>query len=318
MAKKRFFVGILAVLALVVGGELFAGGAKDTGSAQVEYAVVLKTLSSPFWQGVKAGVENRASSLGIKVDVYAANSEDDIEGQVQILENCVTKGYKAIGVAPISPVNLNAKIAEATKKGIYIVNIDEAIDRNNLRTQGGAVQGYVSTDNVSVGALGAGYIISNLPGGGEVAVIEGKAGNASGEDRRKGALQAFNAASGFTIVAVQPADWDRTMAFDLTNSYITRYPNLKGIYACNDTMAMGALEAVKRANKNIIVVGTDGNPDAIDSVKAGELSATVAQDTNLIGAIGLDMLVEAYTKKVAINPNADVPFRGAQAQLITK
>jgi D-allose transport system substrate-binding protein len=314
--KRNVFV---SVLLLAAASFAFAGGrSQDSAATQGEYAVVLKTLSSPFWQGVKAGVENRAAALGVKVDVYAANSEDDIEGQVQILENCVTRGYKAIGVAPISPVNLNAKIAEATKKGIYVVNIDEMVDRANLRSQGGAVQGFVATDNVAVGQLGAGFIINALAGGGEVAIIEGKAGNVSGEDRKQGATQAFGAAAGFNIVASQAADWDRTMAFDLANSLITRFPNLRGIYACNDTMAMGVLEAVKRANKNIIVVGTDGNPDAIDSVKAGELGATVAQDTDSIGGIGLEMLVESYTSKAAIDPNAEVPFRGAQAQLITR
>jgi D-allose transport system substrate-binding protein len=81
---------------------------------------------------------------------------------------------------------------------------------------------------------------------------------------------------------------------------------------------MGALEAVKKAKKNIIVVGTDGNDDAIASVKAGELGATVAQDTSAIGGIGLEMLVDAFTKKAKIDPAAEVPFRAAEAQLVTK
>jgi D-allose transport system substrate-binding protein len=314
--KKIVLVSILLLATVLC---VFAGGGKQGGAANtVEYAVVLKTLASPFWQGVKDGVERKAAAMGIKVDVYAANSEDDIEGQVQLLENCITKGYKAIGVSPISPVNLNAKISEATKKGIYIVNIDEMVNLSNLRSQGGAVQSFVATDNVAVGKLGAGFIIKSIPGGGEVAIIEGMAGNTSGLDRKEGATQAFNAAPGFRIVASQPADWDRTKAFDLADSLITRYPNLKGIYCCNDTMAMGALEAVKRANKNIMIVGTDGNPDAIDSVKAGELSATVAQNTDAIGGIGFEMLVDVYTRKVSINPNAEVPFRGVEAQLITR
>jgi D-allose transport system substrate-binding protein len=316
MVKKRMFGVVLLTLAMTAF--VFAGGKSDGGSTgTAEYAVVIKTLGSPFWQGIQQGVLNKAKELGITVDVYAANSEDDIEGQVMILENCISKGYKAIGVAPISPVNLNAAIAQATKKGIYVVNIDEMVDRDNLRSQGGAVQGFVSTDNKAVGELGAGYIVKNAPAGSQVAIIEGKAGNTSGEDRKEGATKAF-AAAGFTIVASQAADWDRTLAFDLANSLITRFPDLKGIYACNDTMAMGALEAVKKAGKQIIVVGTDGNDDAIESVKAGELGATVAQDTNLIGGIGLELLRDAYENKVKIDPNGQVPFRGAKAQLVTK
>jgi D-allose transport system substrate-binding protein len=314
--RKIVFVLVLLLATSVL---VFAGGRSQGSTAnQAEYAVILKTLASPFWQGVKDGVERRAAELGIRVDVYAANSEDDVEGQVQLLENCITRGYKAIAVAPISPVNLNSQIAAATRRGIYVVNIDEMVDRDNLRSQGGAVQGFVATDNVSVGRLGAGFIITSLPGGGDVAIIEGRAGNVSGEDRKNGATQAFSSASGFNLVASQPADWDRTLAFDLANNYLTRFPNLRAIYCCNDTMAMGALEAVRRSNRNVIVVGTDGNPDAIASVKAGELGATVAQDTNAIGSIGLDLLIDAYTRKVPISPTAEVPFRGAQAQLITR
>jgi D-allose transport system substrate-binding protein len=314
--EERMKKMILAVLLVLAVSLAFAGPRGQSG--QAEYAVVLKTLASPFWRGIQEGVELKAKELGIAVDIYAANSEDDIEGQVQLLENCISQGYKAIGVAPISPVNLNAAITQATKKGIYVINIDEMVNRDNLTSQGGAVQGFVATDNVAVGKLGAGYIIEKLPGGGQVAIIEGMAGNKSGEDRKNGATAAFQAASGYNIVASQAANWDRTMAYDLATSLVTRFPDLQGIYCCNDTMAMGAIEAVKRSGKSIVVVGTDGNDDAIASVKAGELGATVAQDTHLIGGIGVEMMVNALKNKVKIDPNADVPFQGAQAQLVTR
>lgn len=311
-------LALLLVAAFAFAAVLGCGKSEKSAGAQGEYAVVLKTLSSPFWQGVRDGVLAKAKELGIKVDVYAANSEDDIEGQVSILENCISKGYKAIGVAPISPVNLNAAISQASKKGIYVVNIDEKVDLINLTSQGGSVQGFVATDNKAVGALAADFIVKQLSNGGEVAIIEGKSGNVSGEDRKSGAAKVFRATKNIKLVSSQPADWDRTKAFDLASSLITKYPNLKAIYACNDTMAMGALEAVKRAGKQIIVVGTDGNDDAIASVKAGELAATVAQDTNAIGGLGLQLLYDAYTNKAPIIAGANVPFKGAEAQLVTK
>ena len=93
--------------------------ASSTGAAEgdAEYAVVLKVLSSQYWQTMRDGIEAKAEELGIKVDIYAANTEDDVEGQVSLLENAISKGYKAIGVAPISNVSLNNAIAEATEKG---------------------------------------------------------------------------------------------------------------------------------------------------------------------------------------------------------
>ncbi len=305
------------------GGSTPATGGSTTptpapASDKAEYAVVLKVLSSPFWQSMRDGIVEEAAKQGIKVDVYAANSEDDVEGQVTLLENAISKGYKAVGVAPISADNLTQAVAAATKKGVYVINIDEKVNLTTLKGLGGAIQSFVSTNNVEVGKMGAQYIVDQIGGTGEVAIIEGKAGAASGEDRKSGATQAFKAASGITLVDSQPADWDRTKAYDLATNYINKYPNLKGIYAANDTMAMGALEAVKKSGKNILVVGTDGNADAVASVKAGELAATVAQDPAGIGRRGVQLMVEAVKAGKAIDVNAAPAMESVKAILITK
>lgn len=103
---------------------------------KAEYAVVLKVLSSQFWQTMRDGIQAEADKMGIKVDIYAANTEDDVEGQVTLLENAISTGYKAIGVAPISDVNLNNAIADATSKGIKIVDIDEKVNMDALAELG--------------------------------------------------------------------------------------------------------------------------------------------------------------------------------------
>lgn len=292
-----------------------AESAPETASGEAEYAVILKVLSSQFWQSMQEGIQTEADKLGIKVDIYAANTEDDVEGQVTLLENAISKGYKAIGVAPISDVNLNNAIAEATSKGIKIVDIDEKVNLQALAELGGACYAYVATDNVAVGNMGAKYLIEQIGGSGEVAIIEGKAGAVSGENRRDGAKAAFEEA-GLIIVESQPADWDRTKAYDVTTNYITAHPDLKAIYCCNDTMAMGAQEAVEASGKDIKVCGTDGNEDAIQSVADGKLTATVAQDPAAVGAKGLQLMVEAVEKNAPMEPGADVPVHGIDAILI--
>lgn len=162
--------------------------------------------------------------------------------------------------------------------------------------------------------------MEQLKNGGEVAIIEGKAGNASGEYRKNGATNAFTANSAFKLVASQPADWDRQKALDTAASMIQKYPNLKAIYCCNDTMALGALQAVKNANKlgQIMVVGTDGAAEAIDSVKAGELSATVAQDSAGIGAVSLKTMVETVKAGKAIDANATPETIPVDSYIVTK
>lgn len=283
---------------------------------KAEYAVVLKVLSSQFWQTMRDGIQAEADKMGIKVDIYAANTEDDVEGQVTLLENAISTGYKAIGVAPISDVNLNNAIADATSKGIKIVDIDEKVNMDALAELGGACYAYVATDNVAVGKLGAEYLIEQIGGAGEVAIVEGKAGAVSGENRRDGAKAAFEAA-GLTIVESQPADWDRTKAYDVATNYITAHPDLKAIYCCNDTMAMGVQEAVEASGKDIKVCGTDGNDDAIQSVADGKLAATVAQDPAAVGAKGLQLMVEAVENDAAMEIGAEVPVYGIDAILIT-
>lgn len=287
-----------------------------TESGDAEYAVILKVLSSQFWQSMRDGIQAKADELGIKVDIYAANTEDDVEGQITLLENAISKGYKAIGVAPISNVNLNNAIADATEKGIKIVNIDEKVDMEALAELGGACTAYVATDNVGVGRMGAEYLIEQIGGEGEVAIVEGKAGAVSGENRRDGAKAAFEEA-GLTIVESQPADWDRTKAYDLATNYITAHPDLKAIYCCNDTMAMGVQEAVEASGKDIKVCGTDGNDDAIQSVADGKLCATVAQDPAAVGAKGLELMVQAVEEDLPMEPGAEVPTTGIDAILIT-
>lgn len=310
---KKLFSLILAVVMCL---SLFSFASAESGDAEI--AIVLKTLGNPFWETMKSGIEAKAAELGVKVDIFAANSEDDVEGQLTILENAVSKGYKAIGVAPLSPTNLNNVIAQAMQDGIYVVNIDEKVDVDALKALGGNVMGFVTTDNVAVGKLAGADICAKLPDGGEVAIIEGKAGNASGLDRRNGAQAAFDEQSNITLVESQPADWDRTKAYDVATNYITKHPDLKAIYCCNDTMAMGALEAVKAAGADIMVYGTDGNDDAVAAVQAGELAGTVAQDPAGIGARALEMLVTMIQNATPIDMAADVPVEYVAAQLITK
>lgn len=289
-------------------------------AGKAEYAIILKTLSNPFWVSMKEGIEKEAAAQGIKVDIVAANSEEDVQEQLKLMENMLGKGYKGIGVAPLSPVNMIPAIAEANKKGIYVVNIDEKLDMAQLKAAGGSVLAFVTTDNVKVGAKGAEYIISKLADGGEVAVIEGKAGNASGEFRKQGATDAFKANAKFKLVASQPADWDRAKALDLTTNLLQKYPNLKAIYCCNDTMALGAQQAVINANKagKVLVVGTDGAPEAIDSINKGEMAATVAQDPASIGVESFKILIDAVKNKPAISPDNVAKEIPVESKLIDK
>lgn len=296
------------LMAAVFGASLIS---IPTVGMAADYAVVLKTLSNPFWVKLKQGIEDEAKKRGVEVDIVSSPSEGDLQSQLQLFEDLLNKPYKGIAFAPISASNLIQPAAKAYKKGIFLVNIDEKIDMNSLKQAGANVEAFITTDNVAVGKKGATFIINQLgAAGGDVAIIEGKAGTASGEARKTGASEAFKEAKGVNLVASQPADWDRLRALDVATNTLQTSPALKAIYCANDTMALGAMQAVQNSGKagKVMVVGTDGDPEALDMIKAGRMTATVAQDPEKIGATGLDLLVDAAKggKQIAVDAEPKV------------
>jgi D-allose transport system substrate-binding protein len=252
-----------------------------------------------------AGVKAEAKLRGITVDIYAAEDEDDLQGQQIMMEDLISKGYKAIAVAPITPVNLIQPTSRATHDGIPVVDLDERMDERLMRAEGAETLATIATDNRALGGKAAQFILTRAEGRPiDVAIIEGRAGSASSEARVAGALAVFRKSNNATVVATQPADWDREHALGVANAILARDPNLGAIYAANDTMALGAEKAVQSKGKagTIIVVGTDGSPEALSSIQSGALSATVAQDPAAIGAAAVDLMAEALEGK--LNPAA--------------
>ncbi len=303
--------------------KLFATAALSSLALQsyaADYAVILKTLSNPFWVAMEQGIKEEAQKLDVEVDIFSVASEGDLQAQMQLFEDLNNRNYKAIAFAPLSPVNLVQPAAAAYKKGTILVNLDEKVDVKTLKAAGGNVNAFITTDNVKVGETGASHIITQLGAkGGKVAIIEGKAGNVSGENRKQGAEKAFANAENIELITSQPADWDRIRALDVATNILQRNKDIKGIYCANDTMALGAQQAVDNAGKSkeIFVVGTDGMPEAIEMVKKGRMAATVAQDPARVGAEGLAVMVKAVEENKQIALDAEPEYIAVDSLLIT-
>ncbi len=270
-----------------------AGGASQTfngmtidqlmtvkASKPYKLLAVEKTLSNPYWQTMQAGYQKAAASDGVTIDVLSVPTEQDTDQQLSLLQQSLAKKYDAIMVSPITALNLIPGLAQASKQNIPIINVDEKVDPTAAASAGAKITTVVASDNKQAGGLAAQYVIQNASNGGEVAIIEGKAGNPSGQDRHDGFASAIQATNGkFKVVASQPADWDRAKALDVATNILQSHPNVVAIYACNDTMALGVVQAVKSAGKQgkVMVLGTDAIPEALSAVKAGDMAGTVAQ-----------------------------------------
>ena len=274
--------------------------AATTGATKIKVAIILKALANEHWVAMKDAFTSQAAELGIEADIYAVDSESDMQGQLQKFEDALGKGYQGIAFAPISPVNLIPTVVKANEKGIIVVNYDEKIDATELNNAGGYLAAFVTTDNEKIGEKAGQLIVDKLgASGGEVAIIEGLAGNATSNARKTGVETILKANTSITIVGSQPGDWDRTKAMDVATNMMQSNPDLKAFYCCNDTMALGVLEAVTNAGKKdqIIVVGTDGVSEAVQSVADGGLTATVAQDPVGFATKTLAALMDAITNQ---------------------
>lgn len=255
----------------------------DIGEVQADESykllAVVKTLANEYWQVMEGGYQDAASEKGVTIDVLAVPTEQDTQQQLDQLQTALGQDYDAIMVSPITPLNLIPALVQATEQGIPIINVDEKVDEQAASEAGVEITSVIASDNRDAGARAAQYMIDNLPDGGKVAIIEGKAGNQSGLDRKEGFQEAIEAADNFEIVASQPADWDGPKALDVSSNILQANPDLVGIYAANDTMALGVVEAVRGAGKldDVIIIGTDAIPQALAAVEAGDMEGTVAQ-----------------------------------------
>jgi ABC-type sugar transport system substrate-binding protein len=281
-----------AALSLVFGlGSTAAQDATPAGGMSVEeiaavkadqpykLLAVVKTLSNEYWQTMERGYQDAAAEKGVTIDILSVPTEQDTEQQLNQLQTALAQGYDAIMVSPITPANLIPALVAANQAGIPIINVDERVDPAAAEAAGAKLTSVIASDNRDAGARAAQYMIDNIPDGGKVAIIEGKAGNQSGLDRKEGFQEAIEAAGNFEIVASQPADWDQQRALDAATNILQANPDLVGLYAANDTMALGVVEAARAAGKldQVVIIGTDAIPAALAAVQAGDMEGTVAQ-----------------------------------------
>jgi len=265
MQLKQSFLGLLSVAFVMSGGIAKAD--------QVDIIALISDTSNPYWKTTEDGLENTAKEMGIKINVYSLQNAADSEGQLNQCEAALLKNPKAIIFSPVDSVNLGSCLRKATEKKIVLVDIDGNIDENRVKEMGSDVAFSVGSNNYEIGKKAAEYLDGQT---GKVLIIEGPSSSPNGLFRVQGFQE--NMGKGLTVIASQPADWDRLKAADITSSVVTKNPDLSIVFAANDTMALGAVEALRALNINSVkVIGIDGTVDAVQSIKEGRLTASVAQ-----------------------------------------
>jgi len=236
---------------------------------------------NPFWAAVEAGAKERAAELGVDVIVLAPPQESDIQSQISQIEDQLAKQIDAMALAPTDPNALAPVVDEAIKQGVGVVFIDTKGINDGVT--------FIGTNNEVGAALAADYICKNVEKGSEVAILQGIITQSTGKARADGSKKGMTDC-GLNVVAEQPADWDTAKAQSVMENILTGHPNIKAVFASNDNMALGAVQAIKSAGMSgkIIVVGFDANPNAAQAVLDGDMAATVAQNPKNMGRLGVE------------------------------
>jgi ribose transport system substrate-binding protein len=267
---------------------------------QIQIALVTKALDSEFWQRMKIGAERSAGAMqGVSLSVLAPEREINIDQQVSILEDLILKRVSALAVAPAGVSEILPVLDKAKAAGIPVVIVDTDLEWP-------AKLSYIGTDNRLGGRIAGEYVVKLLGGKGKVAVIRGVLGVATHEERLAGFREALAAAPGVECVAVQPANSERAQGMAVMENLLTTHPDLRAVFATNDQMALGAVEAASARNLSgkLAVVGFDATREAVRAVESGRLSAVVAQHPEMMGRVAVEQAVRA-ARRASVEPRVD-------------
>lgn len=291
------------VLASAVGCNRAAPAAGDKPTV----ALVLKTLNHPFFVDMRRGAQEAADRLGVTLQVQAAEREVDVEKQMQIVENLIQTGIQALCITPSGSREIIAALAKARDAGIPIVVVDTRIDAAAAAGAGVEAETFVGSDNYEGGRLAGEYVAKITGGTARVAVLEGIPGHETGDSRLRGFREAVAAHPGVTIVASQPANWERDQGFNVFQNMLQAHPDIDTLFAASDLMALGAIEAIAAAGKTgkIRVIGFDALDDAKKAIAAGTMEASVAQFPEEMGRVAVESAVKVMRGE-ALPPEVNV------------
>jgi ribose transport system substrate-binding protein len=280
----------LAVIAAVSAAAL-ATGAAGAGPSPVRVGVIFKDLDNPYFVAMFEGARAQANRVGARLSVRVATSFADAAGQAARARALVAGGHACYVVNPINRTNLIAPLRGVRRP---IVDVDSMIDPTVARRAGIRVATYIGTDNAAAGALAARGMRSLLPRGGDIMLIGGVARDIGGEQRLSGFASEARALH-LRVVGRVAADFDRTKAQFAAARILRDRPGIDGFFAANDLMALGIADAVRASPGagTVKIIGVDGIPDALDAVRTGSLSATVAQYPYAMGQMAVEACVAA-------------------------
>lgn len=299
MKTLQRFLGLLLACLLVACGDAPSQGAavstgdilaKDapTPAAQVRVALIMKTLTNPFFMAMEQGARQAQRENNIDLRVRTATQETSIEQQIQLVEQEIQAKTQAIVIAPGDSMRLVPVLKKAQDAGIFIVNIDNRLSVAAMAASGMQPVPFISVDN----ALGAyavtQYMAAQVKAPAQAVLLEGIRSADNAEQRKQGALRAFQENTHIQVVASASANWKIDEAYQLAQTLFKAHPDVSLVFCANDMMAIGVIKYVQESGRRgVQIVGFDALDEAKTAIRAGQMLATVNQQADRQGYLGV-------------------------------
>lgn len=279
--KKILAFSLVAIISM----SFFIGCSNRKSDKKV--GIVLSTLNNPFFVSMKEGAEKEAEKLGFELIVL--DSQNDPAKERSNVEDLIQLGVVALLINPTDSDAVVKSVEVANEANIPVITLDR-------QSNGGEVTIHIASDNIKGGAMAAEFVLEKLGTEANINVVElqGIPGASATRDRGAGFHSILDDKTNVKFVSSQAADFDRQKGLSVMENILQGNSDVQVVFAHNDEMALGAAKAIGTSNVKAMVIGFDGNEDALDAVEKGEMIATVAQQPDLIGALGVELALKIY------------------------
>jgi len=278
---NRPAVGVALLLALCVGGQSGAHG---------ETIAVFTKNQGPIFAALRAGAAVAAKNLGVQLVNYVPSTADSVAEQNKLVDDAIKDKPDAIVFVPVKFTEADSAVKKINAAQIPLINANEPLVN-------ASIVGYVGTNDVSLARETGRYLLKAMNGNGSVVILDGPDKSLSAEGRGQGFRDVVKEFSGVKLLDAKPANYQRAQAKQIVAGFLSRYTSLDGILAGNDPMALGAVDALKAANRKARVIGINASREVMDLIKSGDVIGSGDYDTFAQGCLAVEMAVRAVRKE---------------------
>lgn len=285
------------------------GESSDSAVTKPRIALIMKSLANEFFSTMAAGAKTHQGNNADTYELIVNGIEDerDLNRQVGIVDEMVAAGVNAIVIAPADSKGLIPALRRAKAAGVVVVNIDNRLDKEILQQEQIQIP-FVGPDNSAGAKKVADHLAGQLAKGDSVAILEGIRTSFNAAQRREGFEVALREA-GIEIADSQSAEWEMSKANTIASSMLSEHPEIKAILAANDSMALGAIAAVKSAGRadDVKIVGFDNISAVQQAIREGKVVATADQHGDQLAVFGIEAALKLIANPTAIPEDVETP-----------